>query len=237
MSVSRPTTPTVVERPMTTEDSGSRASNRSRVSSVLDMMMDRIDHQFAGVQSRVGEVTSHVGEISSRFGVMQSQVEEVNFQVGAMQSQVGEVNYQVGAIQSQVGEVMSRLDKLETSPTLQLAVGPMNPDCSSSAVVCRSQTAPFHSSHSLGVPCNADTSGLRRSQRLSTRQRVNYREGDNRRDRSQEGERTWNSIGEYASAPGIDPKALQRGDSPLRTEAQVAFRSKRDFATIDCRLT
>ena len=219
MSVSRPTSPVFMERSNEDEGRRSHASDRSRVSSVLELMMDRMDNKFAKMESLQGEVKSQVGALQG----------EVRSQVGALQ----------GEVRTQVGEIMYRLDRLETSPTFegQLAVeSATNPDCSRSVVATNTVAVPIHSSHPL-VPQNADTSGLRRSERLVTQPRVNYHEYDKRGNRSYEIARIMDPALKGGLNRGKDPRALQRGESPMRPEVQVTFGRVGDFATLSTVVT
>src|SRR5688572_2482188 len=142
MSRSHSQSPTLKERHREDEeDRASIASVGSRASSVMNLMFERLDALQSNIQSQVGSIQSQVGSMQSQVGSMQSQVGSMQSQVGAFQS----------SLQSQVGEVMTRLERLETSPTTEFAVGQdLNPDCSiGAAVAAHRVAATFHLRHGL----------------------------------------------------------------------------------------
>ena len=144
-----------------------------------------------------------------------------------MQSQVGSMQSQVSAfqlsLQSQVGEVMTRLERLEASPTPEFAVGQdSNPDCSvGAAVAAHPVAATFHSRHGL-VNVDEDPGMLRRSARLLNKPRVCYREGDNRWNWPHDVGRDLNSGRDTGLPPRNSPTALQRSEPPLAIAKTVA---------------
>src|SRR5688572_20836399 len=124
MSRSHSQSPTLRERHRgDEEDRASLASGRSRTDSVMNVMLDQLNARHSKFMQHLPDIQSPVGSLRS----------DVQSQVGSMQSQVGAFQL---SLQSQVGEVMSRLERLETSPTPEFAVGQdSNPDCSVGAAV------------------------------------------------------------------------------------------------------
>src|SRR5688572_2015425 len=210
------------------EDRASLASVGSRAGSVVDLMFERLDALQSNIQSQVGSIQSQVGSVQSQVSSLQLNIQS---QVGSLrsdvQSQVGSVQSQVSSLQlnlqSQVGEVMTRLERLETSPTPEFAVGQdSNPDCSVGAAVAAHLTAAtFHPRHGL-VDVDEDSGMLRRSSRLLNKPRVCYREGDNRWNWPPDVGRDLNSGRDTGLPPRNSPTALQRSEPPLATAKTVA---------------
>src|SRR5678815_3108226 len=211
MSRSLSQSPTLRERHSEDEeDRASLASVGSRAGSVVDLMFERLEALQSNIQSQVGSIQSQVGSLRS----------DVQSQVGSMQSQVGAFQL---SLQSQVGEVMTRLERLEASPTPEFAVGQdLNPDCSiGAAVAAHSVAATFHSRHGL-VNVDEDPGMLRRSARLLNKPRVCYRESDNRWNWPQDMGRDLNSGRDAGLPPRDSPTALQRSEPPLAIAKTVA---------------
>src|SRR6218665_2295791 len=148
----------------------SRVSNRStsssrlsRPGSAVDLLLERMGAIHADLQGNIGVVQENLGAVQENLGAVQENIGAV----GAAQVETREV----------LETVIHRLERLEASPVPKFVAGlDLNP-CLSNEMTA----APIHSSISLEVKQgNLEVSTvpvvLRRSERLVTKPKVDYRQ-------------------------------------------------------------
>src|SRR6218665_2064654 len=170
----------------------SRVSNRStsssrlsRPGSAVDLLLERIGAAQADTRNSIEAIQANIGaihaDLQGNIGAIHA---DLQGNIGAVQANIGAVQENIGAVgaaQVETREVLEtvihRLERLEASPVPKFVAGlDLNPSLSNEMTA-----APTHSSISLEVKQgNPEVSAaavvLRRSERLVTKPKVDYRQ-------------------------------------------------------------
>src|SRR6218665_797432 len=157
----------------------SNASSRlSRPGSAVDLLLERMGAIHADLQGNIGAAQA---ETRNSIEAIHADIGAVQENIGAVQENIGAVQENIGAVQLETREaletVIHRLERLEASPVPKFVAGlDLNPSLSNEMTA-----APTHSPISLEVKQgNPEVSTapvvLRRSERLVTKPKVDYRQ-------------------------------------------------------------